>query len=30
MVDANDMNNELYRYEFTVDITFVDDFGFSR
>lgn len=28
MVDANDMNNELYRYEFTVDITFVDDFGF--
>lgn len=28
MVDANDMNNELHRYEFTVDITFVDDFGF--
>lgn len=28
IVDANDTNNELYRYEFTVDITFVDDFGF--
>ena len=28
MVDANDTNNELHRYEFTVDIAFVDDFGF--
>lgn len=28
MVDVNDTNNELHRYEFTVDIAFVDDFGF--
>ena len=28
LVDANDTNNELHRYEFTVDIAFVDDFGF--
>ncbi|MGI6501676.1 MAG: BREX-1 system phosphatase PglZ type A [Anaerostipes sp.] len=28
LVDANDEKNVLQRYEFTIDIAFVDDFGF--